>query len=83
MYPTKKLWEICEIERWWSPRPIKDFLTDEENWVNWIKIWDTKNSFKYIEKTAEKIKSEWVKNQEWFILETLFYLIQWASENLL
>lgn len=61
MYPTKKLWEICEIERWWSPRPIKDFLTDEENWVNWIKIWDTKNSFKYIEKTAEKIKPEWVK----------------------
>lgn len=61
MYPTKKLWDICNIERWWSPRPIKSFLTNDVNWVNWIKIWDTKNISKYIESTEEKIKPEWVK----------------------
>lgn len=61
MYPIKKLWEICIIERWWSPRPIESFITNDENWINWIKIWDTKNISKYIERTAEKIKPEWVK----------------------
>lgn len=53
--------DICNIERWGSPRPIKAFLTEDDNWVNWIKIWDTKNSFKYIEGTNEKIKPEWIK----------------------
>lgn len=61
MRPTIKLWEICEIERWGSPRPIQEFLTTDENWVNWIKIWDTKTQPKYIKYTAEKIKPEWVK----------------------
>ena len=60
-YNSYKLSEICTIERWWSPRPIKDFITNDENWVNWIKIWDTKNITKYIEKTNQKIKPEWVK----------------------
>ena len=58
---TVKLWEICEIERWGSPRPIQEFLTTDENWINWIKIWDTKTQPKYIEFTQEKIKPEWVK----------------------
>jgi len=61
MRPTVKLWEICEIERWGSPRPIQEFLTTDENWINWIKIWDTKTQPKYIEFTQEKIKPEWVK----------------------
>lgn len=61
MYSLKKLSQICEIERWWSPRPIEDFITDSDDWVNWIKIWDTKNVSKYIESTNEKIKPDWVK----------------------
>jgi len=61
MRSTVKLWEICEIERWGSPRPIQEFLTTDENWINWIKIWDTKTQPKYIEFTQEKIKPEWVK----------------------
>ena len=62
MRPTVKLWEICGIERWGSPRPIQEFLTTDENWINWIKIWDTKTQPKYIEFTQEKIKPEWVKH---------------------
>lgn len=61
IYPTKKISEVCEIQRGWSPRPIKDFITDDENWINWIKIWDTKKVNKFIYKTNEKIKPEWVK----------------------
>jgi len=57
----KKLSDVCIIERGWSPRPIKEFLTNDENWINRIKIWDTKNQTKYINHTAEKIKPEWVK----------------------
>lgn len=68
-----KMGEIFAIERWWSPRPIQEFLTKESNWVNWIKIWDTKNVWKYIYETEEKIKPDWVKRSrmvyEWdFIL---------------
>ena len=32
---------INDIARGGSPRPIKDFLTDDEDGVNWIKISDT------------------------------------------
>ena len=60
-WEMKKLGEVCKIERWGSPRPIQEFLTTAENWVNWIKIWDTKTQPKYIEFTQEKIKPEWVK----------------------
>lgn len=51
-----KLGSICTIARGGSPRPIKDFITEEENGVNWIKIGDTDKNGKYIYKTAEKIK---------------------------
>ncbi len=56
-----KLGEILNIERGGSPRPIKDFITNEENGINWIKIGDTKNVSKYIYSTAEKIKPEGLK----------------------
>ncbi len=58
---TKKLSEICEIERGGSPRPIDDFLTDAPDGINWIKIGDTKNITKYITKTKEKIRPEGAK----------------------
>jgi len=55
-WQTKKLCEIFQIERADSPRPIKFFLTTDDNGINWIKIGDTKNVTKYIYKTEEKIK---------------------------
>lgn len=52
---------ICEIERGGSPRPIKSFITEEANGLNWIKIGDTDIGGKYITKTAEKIRPEGLK----------------------
>lgn len=47
-----------EIERGGSPRPIKAFLTDAEDGINWIKIGDVAKDGKYIVQTKEKIKPE-------------------------
>ncbi|WP_296060141.1 restriction endonuclease subunit S [uncultured Amphritea sp.] len=52
---------ICEIERGGSPRPIKSFLTDEPDGLNWIKIGDTEIGGKYITSTNEKIRKEGLK----------------------
>ncbi|MFZ3200923.1 MAG: restriction endonuclease subunit S [Candidatus Acidiferrales bacterium] len=60
-WQTKKLGEICEIERGGSPRPIQDFITSDPKGINWIKIGDATASDKYIYKTEEKIKLEGVK----------------------
>jgi type I restriction enzyme, S subunit len=48
--------DIAKIVRGGSPRPIKNYITNDENGVNWIKIGDTKSGGKYINKTAQKIK---------------------------
>ena len=55
------LGDMFVVERGGSPRPIEDFITDEENGINWIKIGDTKGITKYIFETKEKIKPEGVK----------------------
>ncbi|MGY6743373.1 MAG: restriction endonuclease subunit S [Cecembia sp.] len=44
-----------------SPRPIKSYLTDDPNGINWIKIGDTKGKTKYIEACEEKIIPEGLK----------------------
>lgn len=51
----EKLGNILVIERGGSPRPIKEFLTEEKTGVNWIKIGDATISSKYILKTVQKI----------------------------
>lgn len=56
-----RLDEIFEINRGGSPRPIHNFMTEDENAVNWIKIGDTKNDNKYIYQTADKIIPEGAK----------------------
>ena len=55
-----RLGNICEIARGGSPRPIKDFLTDAPNGINWIKIGDSDKGGKYINSTKEKIRPEGV-----------------------
>lgn len=60
-WQTKKLGEIFNIERGGSPRPIEEYITDDKNGINWIKIGDTKGVTKYITKTNEKIKPEGLK----------------------
>ena len=50
-----KLGEVTSIERGGSPRPIKAFITSDENGTNWIKIGDVERNGKYITKVKEKI----------------------------
>ena len=55
-----RLGGICEIARGGSPRPIKQYLTDAPDGVNWIKISDSDIGGKYINRTKEKIVPEGV-----------------------
>ena len=56
-----KLGEVCIIARGGSPRPINEYITNDENGINWIKIGDTEKDGKYIYSTKEKIKPEGLK----------------------
>ena len=60
-WSKKILGEVCTIARGGSPRPIQNFITDDPNGINWIKIGDTKNSTKYVTATEEKIRPEGAK----------------------
>jgi type I restriction enzyme S subunit len=60
-WKIKRLDELCDIARGGSPRPIKQFLTDDPDGVNWIKIGDATASSKYIYNTQQKIKPEGIK----------------------
>ena len=51
---------ILDIARGGSPRPIKAYITDSPDGVNWIKIGDTDKGGKYIYSTKEKIIKEGV-----------------------
>lgn len=57
-----RLDEVADVARGGSPRPIKQYLTDSPDGVNWIKIGDTTEGSKYIEKTVEKIIPEGVRH---------------------
>lgn len=59
-WQIKKLDELCHIARGGSPRPIKEFITDDPDGINWIKISDATASSKYIYETKQKIKPEGV-----------------------
>jgi len=54
------LGETLEIARGGSPRPIKDYVTREEDGVNWVRIGDASASSKYIYQTEQKIRREGV-----------------------
>ena len=60
-WQEKTLDQLFNIVRGGSPRPIKAFLTDKEDGVNWIKISDATASSKYIYKTKQKIKPEGIQ----------------------
>ena len=63
--PEKWKWirldSIAQIVRGGSPRPIKAFLTDQEDGLNWIKIGDADRGTPKITNCAEKIKREGLK----------------------
>jgi type I restriction enzyme S subunit len=66
-WAQKKLGECVLIQRGGSPRPIENFITQDANGINWVKIGDVKTGSRYITKTEEKIKPEGVsKSREVF-----------------
>ena len=64
-WEEKRIDEVCSIARGGSPRPIKDFITNSPEGLNWIKIGDTDMGGKYIYSTKEKIKPEGLKKSRW------------------
>ncbi|MEL2243847.1 restriction endonuclease subunit S [Leclercia adecarboxylata] len=58
IWKSHTLGELVTIDRGSSPRPIKDYITTDEDGVNWIKIGDAKEGQKYISSTKEKITKE-------------------------
>ena len=54
----KKLGEIATVLRGASPRPIKKYITNDSDGVNWIKIGDVPVGSKYIIQSEEKITKE-------------------------
>jgi len=57
-WEQRKFSELVQIERGGSPRPIDDYITDNPNGLNWVKIGDAPQQGHYITKTTEKIKPE-------------------------
>lgn len=76
-FDIPKTWEwvrlgsICEIARGASPRPIKAFLTNDPNGINWIKIGDTEKGGKHINSAKEKIIPEGVSKSRMVYLGDL------------
>lgn len=56
-----KLGEIASIVRGGSPRPIEEYITDEPDGLNWLKIGDIEQGAKYITHTSQKIKQAGLK----------------------
>jgi len=52
------LGNMSYIVRGGSPRPIKQYITTQENGINWIKIGDVEKGGKYIYSTKERIIPE-------------------------
>ena len=59
-----KIGDVCIVERGGSPRPIDQFITNDVNGINWIKIGDATESM-YITKTAQRIIPEGVKKSRY------------------
>lgn len=57
-WEQRKLGEVVLIERGGSPRPIEDYITNNKNGLNWVKIGDAPKHGNYITKTTEKIRPE-------------------------
>ena len=53
-----RLGDVLTILRGGSPRPIKKYLTNDPDGINWIKIGDSSENSKYIDHAAEKIIPE-------------------------
>ena len=55
-WETVELGSVCEVVRGGSPRPIMDYITEDADGVNWLKIGDVNETDKYFLHANEKIK---------------------------
>ncbi len=51
-----ELGNVCEVVRGGSPRPIMDYITDDADGVNWLKIGDVSETDKFFTHAKERIK---------------------------
>lgn len=74
-----KLNQLVSIVRGASPRPIREYSTDNIDGINWIKIGDVKPDSKYITETKEKItieganKSRFVKKGDFILSNSMSF----------
>lgn len=54
-YKTKKIKYVVDIVRGGSPRPIENYISNNGEGYNWIKIGDTEKGNRYINHTKQKI----------------------------
>ena len=52
------LGELSEILRGGSPRPIENYLTQNANGLNWLKIGDVDKEAKYVTRTEGRVRQE-------------------------
>ena len=57
-WKLEKLGDVLKVIRGSSPRPIKNFISENEDGVNWIKIGDVGENEKYVTSTKQKITAE-------------------------
>lgn len=78
-WPLVAIGDVCEVERGSSPRPISNYITDEPDGINWIKIGDGKPNSLYINSTKEKVtkegaaKSRYVKKGDLILSNSMSY----------
>lgn len=78
-WELKKLIQLVSIVRGASPRPIREYITEQPNGVNWIKIGDVKIGSKFITETKEKItiagaeKSRLVKKGDFILSNSMSF----------
>jgi len=72
-WPLVRLDSLYNIARGGSPRPIKNYITDDPDGINWIKIGDATASGKYIYETKQKIRPEGIQRSR-FVNEGDFIL---------
>ena len=76
---TTVLDKVCKVDRGSSPRPIKEYFTEDDDGVNWIKIGDTEEGGKYIFSTNQKItkagaeKSRYVEIGDFILTNSMSY----------
>ncbi|MDH4618173.1 restriction endonuclease subunit S [Brevibacillus sp. AY1] len=74
-----RLGDVLEIARGGSPRPIKAYITNSADGINWIKIGDTDKGGKYINSTNEKIikegmnKSRYVRKGDFLLSNSMSF----------